>query len=257
MRELSRATFSTLHSAFRELPAHVHSRNYARKVVLQDCNHPAPSKYQWWLLQAPACRFAASESHSWSQNMWSNSSTTMMALVPNQTSLQVQRLIERNIWKGHERADDPCNHGQYWNLHLQTYLYIMKLSNLLTSTLSPDPHLHTLIPSHKQSLLSELEHKTHIHSVIVLCKSNALLALAARFCALVFKWRGKRVLLCASSFPWDRGQKDAHDEHKRFKHEQTHDCHWKQAADSVHLSFSPRPIVPRHLGCLGEPKSVA
>ena len=46
VRELSRAAFSTLYCAFRELPAHVQSRNHARKVLLQVCNKPVPIKHQ-------------------------------------------------------------------------------------------------------------------------------------------------------------------------------------------------------------------
>ena len=46
VRELSRAAISTLYSAFRELPAHVQSRNHARKVLPRVCNNPAPIKHQ-------------------------------------------------------------------------------------------------------------------------------------------------------------------------------------------------------------------
>ncbi len=45
-RELSRAAFSTLYSTFRELPAHVQSRNHERKILLRFCKHPAPIKHE-------------------------------------------------------------------------------------------------------------------------------------------------------------------------------------------------------------------
>jgi len=44
---------------------------------------------------------------------------------------------------------------------------------------------------------------------------------------------------------------------KRFKHEHIHNYHSMKAANGVHLSFCPRPIVPGHLGRLGQPKNVA
>jgi hypothetical protein len=46
VRELSRAAFSTLYSAFCELPARVQSQNQARKVLLRVCNNPAPIKQE-------------------------------------------------------------------------------------------------------------------------------------------------------------------------------------------------------------------
>ena len=42
---------------------------------------------------------------------------------------------------------------------------------------------------------------------------------------------------------------------QRFKHEHMHNI--MRAVNGAYLSFCPRPIVPRHLGRLGQPKNVA
>ena len=101
-----------LYSAFRGLPVNFQSRNHARTFILWVCNHTSPINHQSLMFQASIGHFAASDSHFWSQHVWSNGGVILVALVFHQTSLLLRCSNEKFIWKHCKRAHDLCYHIQ-------------------------------------------------------------------------------------------------------------------------------------------------
>ena len=68
VRELQRAALSHLYSEFRGLPAHIQSRNHARKIYCEFATTPYPSNINNRCSQHQIFNFVASDSHFGSQH---------------------------------------------------------------------------------------------------------------------------------------------------------------------------------------------